>query len=282
MQTLIREKEKLILALKIFRGFMKLSNFRPIQSVCLVIGILVLLPLQLLAEDSSDNSCISCHSNSDFLVKNKKLYDYYQNWLRSAHFREGVECQDCHGGNPKTDNKKEAHGTKVIKGADDPKSSINPKNIPNTCKRCHEEIYDAYQTSKHFKKLQEKGEGPNCVTCHGSLNVTVLKVNTIKATCEKCHNKEKDNSPEIPGKAETLLEKYLIDRRLYRWVAAHDTSTSKESTKNDLGRRIDRLAELWHTFDLDEIASTAQQLRTDIKNAKVAPGQEKPSFLEKD
>jgi hypothetical protein len=262
------------------RIFMKLANYRFLPIAFFVFASLVQLTSNVFADDL-DNSCVNCHSSSKFLVENKKLYDYYQNWLRSAHFREGVECQDCHGGNPKKANKNDAHGSRAVRGASDPKSDINAKNIPKTCKKCHDDIYDAYQTSKHFKKLQKNGEGPNCVTCHGSLNVTVLKVNTVKATCEKCHNEEKDNSPEIPGKAETLLEKYLIDRRLYRWVAAHDPSTSKESTKNDLGKRIGKLAALWHTFDLDEIRDTAQQLRTDIKNAHIEPGQHKPSFVEK-
>lgn len=256
------------------RIFMKLTNCGVSLAAFFVLASLVALPFKVSADDKI-SSCVDCHSSSKFLVENKKLYDYYQNWVRSVHFREGVECQDCHGGNPKKAKKNEAHGSRMSKGVSDPKSYINAKNIPNTCKRCHEDIYNAYLTSSHFKELQESGDGPNCVTCHGSLNVTVLKVNTVKATCEKCHNEKMDNSPEIPGQAEALLERYLVDRRLYRWVVAHDPSTSKESTKNDLGKRINKLATLWHTFDLDEIRDIAKQLRTDIKNTHIDPRPER-------
>ncbi len=54
---------------------------------------------------------------------------------------------------------------------------MNFRNIPKTCGQCHERIYEGFRESAHFEHLASKDEenlGPNCVTCHGSINATVL------------------------------------------------------------------------------------------------------------
>ena len=76
----------------------------------LLLPLVVLLPLELSASEREEDSCVDCHSDPDLLVKNKKLYDYFQEWSASVHKQEDVSCSDCHGGNPEVDDKDAAHG----------------------------------------------------------------------------------------------------------------------------------------------------------------------------
>ena len=89
-----------------------------------IVSLLVMalpVPRARSAEASSGgNSCESCHRDPDFLVTNKKLYDYYQQWQDSVHHQEEVTCDDCHGGNAQVAGKEEAHGDGVA--ASDPAS----------------------------------------------------------------------------------------------------------------------------------------------------------------
>ncbi|MBW2372473.1 MAG: ammonia-forming cytochrome c nitrite reductase subunit c552, partial [Deltaproteobacteria bacterium] len=163
---------------------------------------------------------MECHSNADFLVTHKKLHDYYQLWKESTHALEGVSCADCHGGDPEVSDKKASHG-RDVGGEDGAGSAVNFRNLPDTCGTCHDEISEGFRESDHFdhliRKKQDK-QGPSCVTCHGSLNVAVLNVNTVEEACARCHNEEKDNHPDIPEKAEVILNRLLSIHRYYRYI----------------------------------------------------------------
>ena len=216
----------------------------------------------LLAKDT----CIDCHRNPDFIVTNKKLFDYFKEWNRSIHAQEGVTCSDCHGGNPEASKKNTAHGGKG--GTMKMQSSVNFRNIPETCGQCHDNILDSYRKSNHFRHLKirkQEQQGPNCVTCHGSLNSVALNVNTVKQTCLLCHNPKSGNHPEIPEKAEWLLNKFLSIHRLFRYVSVRgDTAQNRDYVKQ-LNIKIERLSEDWHQFDLasfqKEVTATLDSLK---------------------
>jgi hypothetical protein len=98
--------------------------------------------------------------------------------------------------------------------------------------------------------MQEE-QGPNCVTCHGSINSTVLNVNTVQEACARCHNDESENHPEIPEQAKTVLNKFLSIHRFYRYITVKgDPNETKEFFQN-IGDRVYKLSVNWHTFDLD-------------------------------
>jgi hypothetical protein len=201
-----------------------------------------------------EDSCVECHSNPDFLVTNKKLYEYYQAWQLSVHEQEGVECSDCHGGNPKISDKKGAHGGEVA--GSNAASGVNFKNIPTTCGQCHEEIYESYRKSNHFEHLvAQKSElqGPNCVTCHESMSTAVLNVTTVKAACSRCHNEESDNHPKIPERAKSILNRFLSIQRFHRYLSARLEGAEAEQFFQPIDKKIRALSIQWHTFDLGEI-----------------------------
>jgi len=200
---------------------------------------------------SARESCIDCHSDPKFVVTNKKLFDYFKEWKLSIHAQEEVTCSDCHGGNPEASGKQAAHGGKG--GVRKIQRAVNFINIPTTCGQCHDDILDSYRKSNHYKYLrarkQEK-QGPNCVTCHGSLNSVALNVNTVKGTCLICHNQKTGNHPEIPQKAEWLLNKFLSMHRLFRYVTARGDAAETRDYVKKMNLRIETLSEDWHKFDL--------------------------------
>jgi nitrate/TMAO reductase-like tetraheme cytochrome c subunit len=156
------------------------------------------------AEAEVEDACTACHRDPTFLVKNKKLYDYFQQWDGSIHQQEGVTCQKCHGGNPKTTNKDQAHSAGVA--ASDASSGIYYAKIPQTCGKCHEDILEGFQKSNHYEHVapeEEDEQGPTCVTCHGSIDAEILDVNSVEAACARCHNFETDNNPDTTSKRTT-------------------------------------------------------------------------------
>jgi len=214
------------------------------------------------------DSCIDCHKDSKFRVTNKKIFDYYQNWQGSVHATEGVSCADCHGGNPKLKSKKAAHVSAKINPSQS-KSPVHFRNIPATCSSCHEEYYDHFRKSKHFEKLsksKEKQQGPNCVTCHASVNTAVLNVNTVREACAFCHNVKEDNHPEIPDKAEALLGQFLSIHRFYRYLTVK--GGVDQTVFMEIEKRTNDLFVDWHSFDLPTIETRTNELLTLLKEQR--------------
>ncbi len=227
---------------------------RRAPKLSLIVAVVCLPSFAAASAPKSEGSCLVCHSAPDFLVTNKKLYDYYQEWSRSIHKREEVTCSDCHGGNPDVADKAGAHGGEL--GGGEASSAVNFQNIPRTCGQCHDQIYDAYRESKHFEHLvenQEEQQGPNCVTCHGSINVEVLNVETVSDSCARCHNEETEIQSEVPDRAERVLHGVVFVDRFYRYVAMEESATGSREFFNQVDRKIDRLSVVWHTFDLDDL-----------------------------
>jgi formate-dependent nitrite reductase cytochrome c552 subunit len=205
------------------------------------------------AEETKD-SCVECHGSTSFLVTNKKLYDYFQRWSSSVHKQEEVTCVDCHGGNPRSPDKEKAHGGDLDEAQAN--STVNFRNIPKTCGGCHEDIYQGFRESTHFEHVVSKDQedqGPTCVTCHGSINVAVLNVNTVEETCRNCHNQETENSPENAEEARALLNRFLSIHRYYRYITRRGDPAETKRFFEEFDVQIHDLSVTWHTFDLDAI-----------------------------
>ena len=208
------------------------------------------------------NTCVDCHSDARFLVQNKKLYEYFQGWQTSVHAVQGVTCVDCHGGNPRATGKTEGHAGAALKSSERG-SATNYQNIPDTCARCHKEIFSRFQLSEHFAHLKpnkDNEQGPNCVTCHGSVNTTVLNVITVRRTCEQCHNEKSGIFPGIPDQAETVLNNFLSISRYYRFIAVRSSPEDSKAFFTQVDPIVKRLNADWHTFDIDRIEKETKEL----------------------
>lgn len=146
-------------------------------------------PRSMVNHFKSDGRCLSCHANKDILKKHKALpsADFVNKYLNSVH-GQGVHlkgltvsatCSDCHGGH-------------AILPASDPQSTVFKKNVPNTCRKCHEGIYNDYVTSIHGQLwLAGNTEVPVCTTCHAEHGVgdplTKASQRAIPQECGHCH-----------------------------------------------------------------------------------------------
>jgi nitrate/TMAO reductase-like tetraheme cytochrome c subunit len=214
-------------------------------------------------------SCIRCHSNPDFLVTNKKLYDYFQRWRESIHGQEDVTCSDCHGGNPAAADKDAAHGGNLE--ASNPASAVNFRNIPKTCGACHEEIYEGFRKSEHFGHVvarKQEAQGPTCVTCHGSIDVAVLDVTTVEETCSRCHNEKSGNEPDVPERARSLLNRFLSIHRYYRYITVRGDPAETKDFFDAVDAQIRTLSVTWHTFDLDEIEEQTKAVLDSVRTKR--------------
>jgi nitrate/TMAO reductase-like tetraheme cytochrome c subunit len=242
---------------------------RSLTLAVVVLSALLLLSLvswkSASAEEAKD-SCVECHGKTSFLVTNKKLYSYFRRWRSSNHTRGGVTCVDCHGGNPQSSDKEKAHGGDL--NAAQASSAVNFRNIPKTCGRCHEHIYEGFRKSAHFEHVVSKDQedhGPTCVTCHDSINVTVLNAYTVEETCRKCHNEDTQNHPEYAQEARALLRSFLSIRRSYHYIAARGDPAATKPFLKDIDAYLHDLTVTWHTFDLDAMGEKSKAVLEQLR-----------------
>ena len=142
--------------------------------------------------DESTYSCVLCHSE----VKAK--------YFRGIHYKRGIACDVCHGGDPKNF---EVEGAKAA--GTGYRGKLSKAEGVRLCASCHsnEEMmrqyglstdqYQQYRTSKHGHLLLEEGntDAAACVDCHGVHEILppadpaskVFRKN-LPGTCAACHS----------------------------------------------------------------------------------------------
>lgn len=123
--------------------------------------------------------CGRCHSDPAFMKRyNPSLrVDQVAEYATSVHGRRLRELAD-----PKVATCVSCHPAHNIRPPSDPKSSVYPAQVADTCGRCHgDAAYMAsykiptdqvakYKTSVHWKAMTAKGDlsAPTCNDCHGN------------------------------------------------------------------------------------------------------------------
>ncbi len=84
------------------------------------------------------------------------------------------------------------HTAHRILPAKDPDSTVNPKNVPATCGKCHNGIEEQFVNSVHSPTVTTSGKAlPVCSTCHTAHTITRTDDTGfelgIMNTCGKCH-----------------------------------------------------------------------------------------------
>lgn len=151
--------------------------------------------------------CGGCHKQDGQAVRATTLreIDAYKDYSQSVHGRGlsdkgllvSAVCTDCHT----------SHN--ILKEIDE-NSSVNPKNIPSTCAKCHKSIYDEYLKSEH-SILNDTGKlkYPTCANCHTAHIISEIDkdkfMNEITVMCGSCHKKLSETYMETyHGKAYQL------------------------------------------------------------------------------
>jgi formate-dependent nitrite reductase cytochrome c552 subunit len=214
------------------------------------------------------DQCINCHSDPDFRVSDKKLFDYYQNWSNSIHALAKVSCIDCHGGDSDSADMSTAHCTSTGKTVS---TAVDLANIPETCGECHQAVYAEFRKSKHFKALKKDIDGihgPNCVTCHGSLNAQSIKTDDVAKVCQQCHNSELIKSDDVALRAEELMSDFISINRFFKYVSRKGTQEQIMTLRKKVSPRLDNLITHWHQFELDAIELETKEILGYLKNEK--------------
>jgi predicted CXXCH cytochrome family protein len=172
--------------------------------------IILALSTNIAQIDASQSSCVNCHLSPDIVSDTTIASDFINS---DVHSRFGLDCSDCHGGDPK-------HGF----DEQDPDLAMNPAkgykpppdrfDIPEFCAACHSDIeymkkynpalpadqFQLYKTSIHGKQIFNKHDSKAavCTDCHGAHGIlpssdsrSKVYHNNIPFTCSKCHSDKK-------------------------------------------------------------------------------------------
>jgi hypothetical protein len=141
--------------------------------------------------------CGSCHSDPTYIrqfnpsLRTDQLAQYHtsvhgKRW--AAGDTKVAVCTDC-------------HSVHDLKAPSDPRSTVNPLNVANTCARCHASAnymkgysiptdqFANYSTSVHHDALAVRGDlsAPTCSTCHGNHGAAPPGVDRVQNVCSTCH-----------------------------------------------------------------------------------------------
>jgi predicted CXXCH cytochrome family protein len=147
------------------------------------------------ANPAPKDSCFECHS----VIEGTSVA-----FKNDVHYRQGISCADCHGGDSKEDDQNLSMSAK--RGF---KIRVKRQTTPDYCGRCHKDAsfmrkYEPqprvdqlalYKTSIHAKRLATGHTGSaECVDCHGVHNIRAVSDSLSPAhpqhvteTCAKCH-----------------------------------------------------------------------------------------------
>ena len=136
--------------------------------------------------------CLNCHVNNTSVqsqvTPTAKFISSYEMSAHGIASKNGntnaAVCSDCHGGH------------KILKGSD-PLSSVNVRQIPQTCSKCHNKIKTEYAGSIHGVAFKNGNyQAPVCTSCHGEHEILssndprspIASANVSSRICETCHN----------------------------------------------------------------------------------------------
>jgi hypothetical protein len=173
---------------------------------------------------SQQSRCADCH----FSRPDAPAADHLSDWDRSAHGRNNVGCEKCHGSDATTFESSMAHRT--VLNSRNPSSPVNRANLPSTCGVCHAGPFVAFQKSQHFALL-EKGDNrvPVCSTCHGETGSRRPSARALETQCAQCHG---------PNRIAPRPERAEAARTLYD--ALHESRDLMKTTRSLINRVTDR------------------------------------------
>jgi hypothetical protein len=141
--------------------------------------------------------CGSCHSDPAYMrqfnpsLRTDQLAQYHTS-VHGKHLAAGdtnvAVCTDC-------------HSVHDLRAPSDPRATVNPVNVANTCARCHADAnymkrysiptdqFSNYSTSVHHEALAVRGDlsAPTCTTCHGNHGAAPPGVDRVENVCSTCH-----------------------------------------------------------------------------------------------
>jgi len=215
-----------------------------LNKLFLQVLVITILILNVSTFNSIANECEECHKNPKYFVQDKVIFNYHQDWLMSPHKKAGIECNDCHGGNPKAQDQSIAHIG--IFHITDPRSKIHIRQQLQTCGQCHKKESTQFMTSLHSERLiKEKngtivnGHAPACTTCHVAMNRTPYYKNVVEQTCNFCHHENNDAGlPMIAREMNEILHRLNVSKGYLNWAQLYYKSRNWPNNSKDIVNKL--------------------------------------------
>ncbi len=205
---------------------------------------------------AQQSRCADCHLANPSASAQRHLYE----WDRSVHGGELVSCEQCHGGDPTTMDRRGAHVG--ILGSRNPASPVHRTRVAETCGRCHAGPLAAFQTSRHLELLRSGDpDVPSCLTCHGEVAAHLLSPQGLEAQCAQCHGPS-GVAPRLsyPHDGRLMLEavgdmRASLDaaRRLIETVQSDGRRPEYEEAYRQAEVPLRQAVEAGHAFVFDEL-----------------------------
>lgn len=226
-----------------------------------------------------DNNCVSCHSN---ITEPLRMSAHYFEWLGSSHEKNNIACEQCHGGDPAATTARGGH--QGVFRAAFPQSTLHPKNLPETCSKCHIELVAAFTKSQHFQMLWDNSSAPSCTTCHQHMATTVIywppQTAELCAVCHKEPTNRASQYPDVPAQASDSIAALSRADEVIEWSYFLIAEGQKRRLRfapevaelKRLQASLKQVKTEWHGFNLTDSRRKADQIFMDaskVKNALV-------------
>jgi hypothetical protein len=216
------------------------------------------------------NSCIDCHRKPTGVAKVD--VQYFQ-WKDSWHSALGVTCDRCHSGHPEKDEKAAAHAS--LLEAQKGKTPSYFLALDRHCGKCHQNEFDSFKMSTHFRFLQQS-RGPNCTSCHHPKTGHTLTIDEISGACANCHNKQLKGFEFIPTETQMVLVSMERTKLIVDWAEEFIAVSDADRTQKAWARSKVKGARYelsqsniqWHLFNLANIRKHIDQAVKLAKEAK--------------
>jgi hypothetical protein len=173
---------------------------------------------------AQQSRCADCH----FSRPEAPDPDHLADWDRSAHARNNIGCERCHGGDATTFESMVAH--RGVLNSTNPASPVNRRNLSATCGACHTGPLIAFRKSQHFALLEkDDNRVPVCSTCHGAVGSRRPSARALETQCAQCHG---------PNRIAPRPERAEAARTLYD--ALHESRDQMKMVKTLVGRVTDK------------------------------------------
>lgn len=141
--------------------------------------------------------CAKCHSDPAYM----RGFDPSLRTDQFSQYQTSVHGQLLAKGDPHVAVCTDCHTAHAVRAPNDPRSSVYPVNVAQTCANCHANVdymkgykiptnqFALYSTSVHHEALAVGGDlsAPTCSTCHGSHGAAPPGVASVERVCATCH-----------------------------------------------------------------------------------------------
>ncbi len=237
-------------------------------SVLLIMFVALLSSAAVASAQLQASRCADCN----FARPDAPGARHVSEWDTSAHGRNNIGCENCHGGNPTTFESFQAH--QGILHFNNPASPVGRVSLPGTCGKCHAGPFAAFLKSRHYELVRNANrDAPTCVTCHGEVAANLLSPKQLEGRCASCHGAGRvAPNTDFPPEGRLMLEGIRDARALLKEansfiskVADKQRRASLEADAQQAAVPLTQATEAGHAF-----VFTGLQERLDVARRRIA------------